>query len=257
MSSLATPGPIFWDLYGLAYDSVRLSIPYRELLENIAAALPLQRGARILDLGCGTGNLEELIASRERDVTVVGVDGSTAMLRRAERKCVAYPCIRFLADDLEQALPFADTSFDAVVVNNVFYALRHRPQLIVEAARVLRPGGVLVLSDPKPGASPLALIPAHFSAIAQIPQDRRGTEYAKSLVTVPFAGLMMVLVNLIVILKRERRGVYHFSTKAELLDLLFWADVSVSESYGGQNWFVVARRSHGSEAYDEQRDIVA
>ncbi|MFN2164629.1 MAG: class I SAM-dependent methyltransferase, partial [Anaerolineae bacterium] len=98
--------------------------------------------ARVLELGCGAGvPITEHLARRYR---VIGLDLSPGQLDIA-RRCVA--AAEFVRGDMA-ALAFAGASFDAVVA---FYAIIHVPryehsQVLAEACRVLRPGGLLVMT---------------------------------------------------------------------------------------------------------------
>jgi SAM-dependent methyltransferase len=97
-----------------------------------------------LDAACGSGRYSTYLAARGHEVT--GVDRSEAMLDLAREKL---PDATFRTGDLT-ALPVADQSFDIVVCA---LALVHLPQVapaMEEFARVLRPGGHLVVSDVHP-----------------------------------------------------------------------------------------------------------
>lgn len=94
-----------------------------------------------LDAACGTGRFADYLAGHGH--RVVGVDSSPEMLARARARV---PSGEFLLGDLHQ-LPFADNCVDLVVSG---LALSHVPTLepvLAEFARVLRPGGHLVVSD--------------------------------------------------------------------------------------------------------------
>lgn len=110
----------------------------------------LAKGSRVLDIGCGTGVLEERI----RDATeVVGVDITEEMVRLALSKRISSLASLNLADG--EHLPFRDGSFDCVLS---CYVIKYcnPSHLVKEAARVLRPGGVLVLYDFSPPRGPFA-----------------------------------------------------------------------------------------------------
>jgi SAM-dependent methyltransferase len=102
-------------------------------------------GARILDYGCGYGRtLAEL--SQAGFKNMVGVDSSKAMLARA-RATVAHP---ILVRNDENRLPFTDESFDAILLFAVLTCIPESDKqrsLMSELERVLRPGGLLYLSD--------------------------------------------------------------------------------------------------------------
>jgi SAM-dependent methyltransferase len=106
--------------------------------------LPLAReclagAARVLDVGTGEGQIARLVA-REGASVVVGVDPTIAQLQLArERGGDA-----FYARGEADALPFADDTFDAVVVCLVFEHIDEHERAIAELARVLEPGGRFV-----------------------------------------------------------------------------------------------------------------
>lgn len=108
-----------------------------------AAALDaarVTRGTRLLDAGCGAGLLA-LLASLH-GARVAGLDASPALLAIARRRL---PDADLREGDLE-ALPFEEASFDAVVaVNSVFYAA-DMAQAMRELARIVRPGGRVVVT---------------------------------------------------------------------------------------------------------------
>jgi len=103
-------------------------------------------GRRILDLGCGDGLLTWTLAARR--ARVVGIDADRAMLQVASARSAPGQGQRprFVEGRIEQ-LPFPDGSFDVVVIVAVLCLLADRAGAVREAARVLRPGGRLVIGD--------------------------------------------------------------------------------------------------------------
>lgn len=112
----------------------------RELLGDV-------RGLTVLDLGCGTGRHTLWLAAHGADVTAV--DFSDGMLAEARRKPGA-DAVRFVVHDLHEPLPFADAAFDRVVSGLVLEHLHDLNGFFREAYRVLRPGGVAVVSGMHP-----------------------------------------------------------------------------------------------------------
>lgn len=99
------------------------------------------------DLGCGTGQVAEVLAPFVRQV--VAVDESPAMLAAARERMDGLSNVELREGDLER-LPLEDMSLDAVVLFLVLHHLSDPAAAIREAARVLRPGGRMLLVDMKP-----------------------------------------------------------------------------------------------------------
>jgi demethylmenaquinone methyltransferase/2-methoxy-6-polyprenyl-1,4-benzoquinol methylase len=115
----------------------------------VAQTLALDpNAASVLDVGTGTGKLAEAVRRAQPRARVVGVDFTLRMLRQAQH---ALLCAG--ADALQ--LPFADGQFDAVVSGFVMRNLADVPAGIAEQARVLRPGGQLVVLETTPGPANL------------------------------------------------------------------------------------------------------
>ena len=98
------------------------------------------RGRRVLDLGCRAGALTRHFVDGNE---VVGLDVDEAALEKASALG-----IEPVRGDVEEPLPFADASFDAVVAGELLEHLRFPDELVAEIGRVLRPAGVLVGSVP-------------------------------------------------------------------------------------------------------------
>ncbi|HEU4676242.1 MAG TPA: class I SAM-dependent methyltransferase [Motilibacteraceae bacterium] len=108
-----------------------------------AALLRLRAGDHLLDAGCGEGYGGELLRTRH-DVHVVAADYDALAVQHVRR---TYPALRTVRTNLV-ALPFADACFDVVVSLQVVEHLWDQPRFVRECARVLRPGGAIVVSTP-------------------------------------------------------------------------------------------------------------
>jgi ubiquinone/menaquinone biosynthesis C-methylase UbiE len=117
-----------------------LEASVRETLRRV----DLHDGETILDVGCGTGALLEAILTRAGPVRLVGVDLSRGMLEIARHKLGRRA--RLVAGEAGR-LPFAAQRFDLALSSS---ALHHWPDPaagLAEIARVLKPGGRLVITD--------------------------------------------------------------------------------------------------------------
>jgi ArsR family transcriptional regulator len=101
----------------------------------------------VADLGCGTGQVAEALAPWVHQV--IAVDESAAMLQAAKRRVRSLANVEVRRGDLE-ALPIPDASLDAVTCVLVLHHLPAPERALAEAARVLRPGGRLLLTDMMP-----------------------------------------------------------------------------------------------------------
>lgn len=208
----------FWDTYSTYYDSVYRLMPYRKLLWDVFEALELKARMRILDAGCGTGNLEHFIAEKSHPtVEIDAVDFSPAMLARARAKCADLEYVRFAETDLDGRLPFEDATFDRIVSINVLYALKDQVASVRELLRVLKPGGKLVLASPKPEFRWRPLAAEHFRRIGNIwGASRKAKAVLSGAVTMSTTAAGSFVLNTLVINRRERRGDYHSMGQPEL-----------------------------------------
>lgn len=112
---------------------------------------------RILDLGCGTGEMALAIARASRAVTLIGVDGDGDVLKRAAVKARAAGVKLELHEALADHVPLPDTDVDCVVSTLMFHHLELSAKCaaLEEARRVLRPGGRLLICDIGRASDPL------------------------------------------------------------------------------------------------------
>ena len=111
---------------------------------QMLAELEREPFADVLDVGCGTGAVIELLHEKYPDARCTGLDLTPAMIEAAAAKGLA--CCEFLVGDAED-LPFAEASFDAVLSSNSFHHYPHPEAFFAGTLRVLRPGGRLILRD--------------------------------------------------------------------------------------------------------------
>lgn len=113
----------------------------------VLSTLSLQLGESVLDAGCGTGLLLELLAQSVGTTGVAaGVDYSEDMLAVARRRCGDFPQVSFTRSSVE-TLDFDNGTFDAVSCTQVLLYVDNVKQALAEMVRVLKPGGRLVIVE--------------------------------------------------------------------------------------------------------------
>ena len=139
-----------YDLHGWLTDIFLFRGKVRELRQKTATLARIQPGEQVLDVGCGTGTLAMEVACRVGTTgRVVGVDPGAQQIARARRSAARrHVPIDFQVGVIEQ-LPFPDQAFDVVFSTLMMHHLPAplKRQGLVEIARVLKPGGRLVIAD--------------------------------------------------------------------------------------------------------------
>ena len=130
----------------------------RRVLEYAALA----PGERVLDVGSGTGTLAISAARAAPGVAVTGLDADSSILARARKKAAAAGVVVQFDEAMSDALPYEDASFDIVLSTLFFHHLGDdgKRATAAEIARVLRPGGRIVVCDlgrPQGAASRVAV----------------------------------------------------------------------------------------------------
>ncbi|HEY6995980.1 MAG TPA: class I SAM-dependent methyltransferase [Xanthobacteraceae bacterium] len=112
------------------------------IVEAFVRLTGLEPGARVADLGCGSGAFTALLA--RAGYLCVGLDISPQLVAVGRRK---YPEIAFVEGDIER-LPFPDGSFDGVLLSGVVHHFPDPSRCAAEVFRVLRPRGRFLAFDP-------------------------------------------------------------------------------------------------------------
>jgi trans-aconitate 2-methyltransferase len=124
--------PRDWD--ASSYD--RMSDPQLAMARDVIDRLDLRGGERVLDAGCGTGRVTEVLAQRVPDGTVLAVDGSAQMVEETRKRGIT----AFTADLAELTL---EEPVDAILSTATFHWVNDHDRLFARMHAALRPGGKL------------------------------------------------------------------------------------------------------------------
>jgi len=233
---------------------------YWHFLEQIARlAGPLKRGERVLDSGCGNGDLGMILLTQQAyrlrgepgpkflPPHYVGLDFVPSALTSARTRfaqaaaeirdkspatVMARPLLAttLLAADLDCPLPIRDNRFDRIVCNLVLGYLQDPLFTLREFVRVLSPGGKMVITSLKPQAD--------LSEIYRLTEHQPGqpevTEAARQM-----------LISFGTIKQAERDGMFHSLTRQELTLLLLASgavQISVHSAFDDQAYLAVAEK---------------
>jgi trans-aconitate 2-methyltransferase len=132
--------PTDWN--AASYD--RVADPQARWGAEVLARLPLEGHETVLDAGCGTGRVTELLLGRLPRGRVVALDASASMLEQARGRLAAFgDRVAYVRADLEKPVPLPET-VDAVLSTATFHWVMDHDALFANLAAVLRPNGWLV-----------------------------------------------------------------------------------------------------------------
>ncbi len=139
------------------YDPLQTLMGGDSMRRTLLAETRVQPGQRVLDVGCGTGSLVVQLLGMQPEADVTGLDPDPKALARARKKADRAGVSPKLERGFSDELPFPDASFDFVFSSFMFHHLGPDEQTttLLEARRVLGPGGSLHLLDFGGGATPL------------------------------------------------------------------------------------------------------
>jgi ubiquinone/menaquinone biosynthesis C-methylase UbiE len=126
---------------------VRAASPQqRAMLEQYLSNIAFPDKARVLEIGCGSGPIAEVLAQWPGVAEVVGVDPSLVLLQKAREQRGAIPNLSFREGD-GRSLPIGDAEVDVIVIHTTLCHVPGPEQVLSEAFRVLRSNGWLAVFD--------------------------------------------------------------------------------------------------------------
>lgn len=136
------------DIFLPGYDLMSRLCGMNNVYDTLIAQAELDGNQRVLEIGCGTGNVAVRAKRTHPGIELAGCDPDPRALTRARRKAQGISGIRF-AQGYAQQLPYPDGEFDRVLSSMMLHHLPDdvKADAAAEAFRVLRPGGSLHLVD--------------------------------------------------------------------------------------------------------------
>ena len=146
MTGSAKDVQAFFERVATDWDTMRLAYYDERVIEKMAEVAGIAEGSEIADVGTGTGFVAAGLAPRVK--RVIGIDNASAMLRVAHENLdyLGVSNAELLVGDLA-GLPLADNSVDAAFANMVLHHAVDPVAMLKEMARIVRPGGTIVLTD--------------------------------------------------------------------------------------------------------------
>ncbi len=230
-----------WNILALSYDKVS-TISFAHMAKNhqIAKIIMGLPNDRIVNLGCGSGVLEKSLFNLGFSGQMVSLDNSAAMLRIAREKIGQCPNISFNLFNLNHKLPFESNFFNCATAINIIFFLNQPLRFLSEVYRILKPGGYLLLVNPKPEGNIISFFKAQVN-------DRSIMPFIKEL----FRNLLGIghIFRVIAFQKKldkmHKDDMIHYSDDDELKSIVKSAGFSIeefSEIQAGQNWLIKAVR---------------
>jgi trans-aconitate 2-methyltransferase len=143
---MSPPSTTDWD--GRTYD--RISTPQQEWAQKVLKRLPLEGGETVLDAGCGSGRVTQMLLDRLPGGRVIGIDGSPSMIETAREVLAGDDRVTLIVSDLLEVSPMllkqagAGPEVDAVFSNATFHWIRDHEALFRALHSVMRPGARFV-----------------------------------------------------------------------------------------------------------------
>jgi len=141
---------LVWETYAISYDLVLNELDfYCEVINRHRRALSVRGINRVIDIGAGTGNVTIPLVKKRLSVTAVDI--SRAMLDRMRSKLakLSSETLAILQQDAKDLSALADSSFDGVNILLALFDMCYPVAALNEAIRVLRRGGILIITEPK------------------------------------------------------------------------------------------------------------
>ena len=219
----------FWNVYAFFYKrTTNFSVAHQGMFKDATEALQVDDGYKVLDAGCGSGDLEYYLLKAKKDICIMGIDFSEEMLRSAQKKYKSHKNINFKKANLNEKLCFNDESFDRIVCVSVLFSLKNVSHTLKEFSRVLKTHGIIVLIEPEPNFNYGKIAQKNFREVGKYNYLAKIKWYSTFILKIP-SIVTMYLMNLIMD-SWTNKDAYHYYTKGEFIDRIQEAGLQIINS---------------------------
>jgi ubiquinone/menaquinone biosynthesis C-methylase UbiE len=166
-SASGQPDERIWDAYAQSYDRILPILPfYREAVNRHVEALSVHGARRVIDVGAGTGNVAIQLARRGMSVTAIDISDGMLKQLRGKVNGSARRRLEVVELDAQSLIRWPAGAFDGANVLLAFFAMKQPRRALKEVIRVVRPGGLAVITETKRDfhLQPLLEFVEHFLA---------------------------------------------------------------------------------------------
>lgn len=220
-----------WNFYARAYDVINENIPYLKMLDEVIREIQIKGNIKVLDAGCGTGNLLKKMSAISFNSKFVGLDSSKEMLNRAKKKFVSKPNITLQQTNLNENLKFPDKSFDCIVSVNSLYALQDPKKIISEFCRILKSKGKLTFVNPHEKSTFSGIMKRQFQELGLL-------KFILKFLINLFPLLIIIFVNIFFL--KKNKNYWNQELTREILENAGFIDINIKLTYANQALLVSA-----------------
>lgn len=209
---------IFWDIYSKFYKAtIYQSLPHLKMFETAVKGLSLTDGLKVLDAGCGAGDVTDYLIKEEKSIEIYGIDFSEEMLKKARSRFSGIG-VNFQRADLSEPLPLNDESFDRLVCVSVLFAVPDIEKTLKEFCRILKNGSIMVLVEPTPQFNYMKILDEHLKETRKLSFFKRIQSYLLIIIKLPI--LFILFIMNIFMDHWAKKGLYHYYEEGEMNELL-------------------------------------
>lgn len=145
-NTITAADPIMVERIANALEIRAVDTRQKAMLDSYLAEIEFRANAKVLEIGCGTGPVSRRVATWRNVAQVIGIDPSPVFIAKARELGTAFPNASF-QEGFAHQLPFPNEDFEVAIFHTTLCHLSKPHEALIEAFRVLKPGGWLAVFD--------------------------------------------------------------------------------------------------------------